>query len=74
MKAVRRFIAKNHTLGFGKYANKTLGEVIATDPEYIKWCQKNLKHIRFATGSVKKLNKLLKLKQYEEDNMLVNWA
>jgi hypothetical protein len=60
MKTIRRFVAGNHTLGFGKYGmSKTVNELIELDPLYLKWCQMNLKHIRFARGVVKRLNKKL---------------
>ena len=59
-KLIRRFIAKNHTLGFGKYKDKTVKELLILDPDYLKWCKTNLKHIRFTGNCSKKINKALK--------------
>lgn len=57
----RTFVAKNHLCWFSKtseYQKMTVNEVFKVNPDYILWCYKTLKHLRFATGISNKLKKL----------------
>lgn len=44
----RAFVANNHLAWFSKkYKNITVNKLAELDPEYLKWCIKNLKHLKF---------------------------
>lgn len=50
-KTKRAFVAGNHLCWFStQYKDKTVNQVLKDNPDYLKWCLDNLKHLRFATG------------------------
>jgi len=54
------FVAGNHLCWFSrmeKYKRMTVNDVLKVDPHYIKWCKKNLKHLRFGMSLSKRINK-----------------
>lgn len=54
------FVAGNHWCWFSrieKYRTMSVNDVLKENPEYIIWCQQNLKYLRFATGLTKRIKK-----------------
>lgn len=54
------FVAASHLCWFStNYKDKTVKEVIAINPQYIRWCIDNLKHLKFADQIKRNVNKQL---------------
>jgi hypothetical protein len=48
-------------LKFGQYKGESINEVIKTDPEYIVWCLKNLKHFMISPEVIEKIRRIVLL-------------
>lgn len=41
----------NDKLGFGKYRNLTVKQVLERDPNYINWCKQNIPHFQITDNT-----------------------
>lgn len=46
----KRIFRPNDVLNFGKFKGQTLGEVLKTNPDYLRWCKENIDWFDYETS------------------------